>query len=113
MKEPSPSWHDATTLFRHLWLKGPEEFRTFARQMHDYLYNMTPGRSETFRRYEGERLEWCIAAAAAFLVEGEHWREYQLMDDKLTIHRLRRPVNVKDYDEEEKEDGGEEAHPNT
>lgn len=70
---------------------------------------MPPGRSVTFRRYEGERLEWCIAAAAVYLLEADHWREYQLMDDKLTIHRLRRPVKVKEEDDDEKKDRSEEA----
>lgn len=77
-----------STGFRPLWRDGPEAFKTFARQMYAYLDEMRPGRSVTFRRYEGEKLRWAIATAAAYLLEGDHWKTYQLMDDYLTIRRL-------------------------
>ena len=73
--------------FRHLWQSEPK-FRPFATQLVDYLYSLRLGHSVPFRRYTGQRLEWCIRATAAFLTEGDNWQHYELSDDRLTItHR--------------------------
>ena len=78
--------------FSRLYREGGETFRTFARQVYDYLETMHPGRSVTFRRYQGSpKLEWCVRTAAIFLLSGNHWREYDLMDDRLTIRRRPKP----------------------
>lgn len=78
--------------FHRLYHEGGEPFRTFARQVYDYLETMHPGRSVTFRRYQGSpKLEWCVRTAAIFLLSGNHWREYDLMDDRLTIRRRPKP----------------------
>lgn len=55
--------------------------------MYDYLDRMRPGRAVTFRRYTGERLEWCLLTAATFFLEGDHWREFRFSDDFLTLYR--------------------------
>lgn len=96
--KPSPpyplEWLNPSTGFRPLWTGGGVEFQQFARQLYDYLDQMPRGRSVTFRRYTGRRLQWCIATAAAYLHEGTHWLEFQLMDDYLTIRRLPRPAKL-------------------
>ena len=78
--------------FSRLYREGCETFRTFARQVYDYLETMRPGRSVTFRRYQGSpKLEWCVRTAAIFLLAADHWRNYDLMDDRITIRRHRTP----------------------
>lgn len=78
--------------FSRLYREGGETFRTFARQVYDYLETMHPGRSVTFRRYQGSpKLEWCVRTAAIFLLTADHWRNYDLMDDRITIRRHRTP----------------------
>ena len=78
--------------FSRLYREGGETFRTFARQVYDYLETMHPGRSVTFRRYQGSpKLEWCVRTAAIFLLTADHWRQYDLMDDRITIRRHRTP----------------------
>lgn len=78
--------------FSRLYREGGETFRTFARQVYDYLETMRPGRSVTFRRYQGTpKLEWCVRTAAIFLLAADHWRQYDLMDDRITIRRHRTP----------------------
>lgn len=73
--------------FRHLY-RTDEHFRLFSAQLIDYLYGLRVGHSVTFRRYTGQKLEWCIRASAAFLLEGDNWKYYELTDDHLTItHR--------------------------
>nr|DAW09914.1 MAG TPA: hypothetical protein [Caudoviricetes sp.] len=74
--------------FSRLYREGGETFRTFARQVYDYLETMHPGRSVTFRRYQGSpKLEWCVRTAALFLLTADHWLHYDLMDDRITIRR--------------------------
>lgn len=61
----------------------------FARKVYGYLERMHPGRACTFVRYVRPQLEWCVRTAAAFILEGGHWREYSLSDDLLTVSRER------------------------
>ncbi len=63
--------------------------RAFAHKVYGYLDRMAPGRSCTFARYGLPQLEWCVRTAVAFILEGEHWREYSLSEDCLTIRRER------------------------
>jgi hypothetical protein len=77
--------------FHRLWHES-EAFRAFALKAYAYLCTMPVGRGCTFERYEGERLEWCIRTAAAFLLEGDNWRYYELSDDRLTVwHKHKEP----------------------
>ena len=74
-----------------LWHRDPQ-FRHFSNQLIGYLYRLRPHHSVTYRRYTGQKLEWCIRATAAFLLEGDNWQHYELSDDRLTItHRWCRP----------------------
>lgn len=92
MSPPIPDEWLTPQGFSRLYREGGEAFRTFARQVYDYLETMRPGRSVTFRRYQGSpKLEWCVRTAAIFLLAADHWRNYDLMDDRITIRRHRTP----------------------
>lgn len=80
--------------FHRLWHES-EAFRKFAEQVYTYLCTMPVGRGVSFERYDGTKLEWCVRTAAAFLLEGNNWRYYELSGNRLVVwHRLREPLVI-------------------
>lgn len=87
-KESAPIDQEWLTVsgFNRLW-RADEQFREFARQVYNYLENMRPGRVVTFRRYSGQKLEWCIRTASTFLLESIHRWDWWIGDDFMSVHR--------------------------
>lgn len=93
MKKVPPEWLTMEG-FHRVW-KESEAFREFATKVYTYLCTMPVGRGVTFERYEGQKLEWCVRTAAAFMLEGHNWRYYELSDDYLTVwHKRKEPHTV-------------------
>lgn len=81
---PSPrrfpdEWADVGA-FNRLARADPA-FRAFALDVYGYLDRLPPGRALRLTGYSGQKLEWIVRTACAFLAEGTHWLEYRFADD--------------------------------
>lgn len=63
-------------------------FYDFAIKVYDYFETMIPGRSVSFEKYQGEKLEWVVKVACLFVTTNNHFYEYELSDDCTRLRRF-------------------------
>lgn len=72
--------------FNRRW-QADERFRAFAAQVYGYLDRMRPGRVLRLDRYSGEKLDWIVLTAVAYLCEGLNSMTHCFADDYRSIRR--------------------------
>lgn len=72
--------------FNRRW-RSDGRFRAFAAQVYDYLDRMRPGRTLRLDGYSGEKLDWIVLTAAAYLSEGLNSMTHCFADDYRSIRR--------------------------
>lgn len=65
-----------------------KKFHDFAKQVYSYLDAMKPGRVLRLNKYSGEKLEWIVRTACAFICEGNHWIDFEFSSDYMAVHRI-------------------------
>ena len=63
-------------------------FYDFAIKVYDYFETMIPGRSVSFEKYQGKKLEWVVKVACLFVTTNNHFYEYELSDDCTRLRRI-------------------------
>lgn len=72
--------------FNRRW-QADERFRAFASQVYGYLDRMRPGRVLRLDRYSGEKLDWIVLTAVAYICEGQNSMSHYFDDDYRSIRR--------------------------
>jgi len=91
MSETATNWPFKPELrsvaeFNRRWLADPR-FRAFASQVYAYLDRMKPGRVLRLDRYTGEKLDWIVLTAVAYVCEGINSMTHYFADDYMSVHR--------------------------
>lgn len=82
--------------FNELW-NSNKKFQNFAEQVYRYLEKMKPGTTLVLERYSGEQLEWIIKTACVFILEGDHWIDYEFDDNYTAVIHKYVPADVREW----------------
>lgn len=76
-------------------LMTKDGYYEYAIQVFDYLETMLPGKVLNLKADDPDKLKWLLVTAAAFLMSGEHWMDYELNDDFTKVRHIDVPENFR------------------